>query len=210
VAVTARLEGLDLGSAIKEVKSTVAAMHLPPRLRVEYGGVYAEQQRSFRGLATVFAAAVLLVTALLLYLYEQWAIILSILATVALSVAAVFVGLWVTGTELNISAMMGLTMIVGIVAEIAVFYFSELAELDEEHARSTALVTAGRRRLRPILMTALIAILALLPLALGIGTGSEMQTPLAIAIISGLIAAVPIVLVVMPVIYWLCRRKPIG
>jgi multidrug efflux pump subunit AcrB len=208
VAVTARLEGLDLGSAIKEVKSTVAAMHLPLRLRVEYGGVYAEQQRSFRGLATVFAAAVLLVTALLLYLYEQWAIILSILATVALSVAAVFVGLWVTGTELNISAMMGLTMIVGIVAEIAVFYFSELEELDEEHARSTALVTAGRRRLRPILMTALIAILALLPLALGIGTGSEMQTPLAIAIISGLIAAVPIVLVVMPVIYWLCRREP--
>jgi CzcA family heavy metal efflux pump len=210
VAVTARLEGLDLGSAIKEVKSTVAAMHLPPRLRIEYGGVYAEQQRSFRGLATVFAAAVLLVTALLLYLYEQWAIIVSILATVALSVAAVFVGLWVTGTELNISAMMGLTMIVGIVAEIAVFYFSELEELDEEHARGTALVTAGRRRLRPILMTALIAILALLPLALGIGTGSEMQTPLAIAIISGLIAAVPIVLVVMPVIYWLCRRKPIG
>jgi CzcA family heavy metal efflux pump len=210
VAVTARLEGLDLGSAIKEVKSTVAAMHLPLRLRVEYGGVYAEQQRSFRGLATVFAAAVLLVTALLLYLYEQWAIIVSILATVALSVAAVFVGLWVTGTELNISAMMGLTMIVGIVAEIAVFYFSELEELGEEHARSTALVTAGRRRLRPILMTALIAILALLPLALGIGTGSEMQTPLAIAIISGLIAAVPIVLVVMPVIYWLCRREPAG
>jgi multidrug efflux pump subunit AcrB len=210
VAVTARLEGLDLGSAIKEVKSTVAAMHLPPRLRIEYGGVYAEQQRSFRGLATVFAAAVLLVTALLLYLYEQWAVIVSILATVALSVAAVFVGLWVTGTELNISAMMGLTMIVGIVAEIAVFYFSELEEVGALQAHSTALVTAGRRRLRPILMTALIAILALLPLALGIGTGSEMQTPLAIAIISGLIAAVPIVLVVMPVIYWLCRRKSAG
>ena len=210
VAVTGRLEGRDLGSAIKEVKSTVAAMHLPSRLRVEYGGVYAEQQRSFRGLATVFAAAVLLVTALLLYLYEQWAIILSILATVALSVAAVFVGLWVTGTELNISAMMGLTMIVGIVAEIAVFYFSELQEQGNEQARSAALVTAGRRRLRPILMTALIAILALLPLALGVGTGSAMQTPLAIAIISGLIAAVPIVLIVMPVIYWQCRRTSGG
>jgi len=207
VAVTGRLEGRDLGSAIKEVKSTVAGMHLPPRLRVEYGGVYAEQQRSFRGLATVFAAAVLLVSALLLYLYEQWSIIISILATVALSVAAVFVGLWITGTELNISAMMGLTMIVGIVAEIAVFYFSELAEDTDPRMRSTALVTAGRRRLRPILMTALIAILALLPLALGIGTGSAMQTPLAIAIISGLIAAVPIVLIVMPAIYWLCVRK---
>lgn len=207
VAVTGRLEGRDLGSAIEAVKSTVAGMHLPPRLRVEYGGIYAEQQRSFRGLATVFAAAVLLVTALLLYLYEQWSIIVAILATVALSVAAVFVGLWITGTELNISAMMGLTMIVGIVAEIAIFYFSELAADTDPGVRSAALVTAGRRRLRPILMTALIAILALLPLALGIGTGSAMQTPLAIAIISGLIAALPIVLIVMPAIYWLCVRK---
>jgi CzcA family heavy metal efflux pump len=203
VAVTARLEGRDLGSAIKEVKSAVAAMHLPPSVRVEYGGIYAEQQRSFHDLAAVFAAAVLLVTSLLLYLYERWAIILAILGTVALSVAAVFIGLWVTNTELNISAMMGLTMIVGIVAEIAVFYFSEL----EQEGEAAALLIAGRRRLRPILMTSLIAILALLPLALGLGTGSEMQTPLAIAIISGLIAAMPLVLVVMPVFYLLISRR---
>jgi multidrug efflux pump subunit AcrB len=178
-------------------------MNLPPSLRVEYGGVYAEQQRSFRGLAAVFAAAVLLVTSLLLYLYERWAIVLAILATVALSVAAVFIGLWVTNTELNISAMMGLTMIVGIVAEIAVFYFSEL----NQEGDAAALLGAGRRRLRPILMTSLIAILALLPLALGLGTGSSMQTPLAIAIISGLIAALPLVLVVMPVFYLLASRR---
>lgn len=203
IAVTARLEGRDLGGAIKEVKRTVSEMKLPAALRVDYGGVYAEQQRSFRGLAAVFAAAVLLVTALLLYLYERWAIVFAILATVALSVAAVFVGLWVTGTELDISAMMGLTMIVGIVAEIAVFYFSELAVSGD----ATALVTAGRRRLRPILMTVLIAILALLPLALGIGTGSAMQTPLAIAIISGLVAALPLALLVMPVFYSLFSRE---
>jgi multidrug efflux pump subunit AcrB len=203
VAVTARLEGRDLGSAIKDVKSAVASMHLPPSLRVEYGGVYAEQQRSFRGLAAVFAAAVLLVTSLLLYLYERWAIVLAVLATVALSVAAVFIGLWVTNTELNISAMMGLTMIVGIVAEIAIFYFSEL----DQEGDATALLGAGRRRLRPILMTSLIAILALMPLALGLGTGSAMQTPLAIAIISGLIAALPLVLVVMPVFYLLASRR---
>lgn len=206
VAVTARLEGRDLGSAIKEVKSAVASMHLPPALRVEYGGVYAEQQRSFRGLAAVFAAAVLLVTSLLLYLYESWAIVLAILATVALSVAAVFIGLWVTRTELNISAMMGLTMIVGIVAEIAVFYFSELNETAEP-GTAAALLGAGRRRLRPILMTSLIAILALLPLALGLGTGSAMQTPLAIAIICGLIAALPLVLLVMPVFYFLASGR---
>ncbi len=116
-----------------------------------------------------------------------------------LSVAAVFIGLWVTGTELNISAMMGMTMIVGIVTEVAAFYF---AELDTNQAADrAALISAGRYRLRPILMTSLIAILALMPLALGIGTGSAMQTPLAIAIISSLVAAIPLVLVVMPAVY---------
>ncbi len=199
IAVTARLEGRDLGSAIKEVKKTVAGMNLPRSVRVDYGGLYAEQQRSFRGLAAVFAAAVLLVTALLLYLYEEWAVVLAILATILLSAAGVFIGLWVTGTELNISALMGLTMIVGIVAEIAVFYFSELAIQPRRDADS--LVDAGRFRLRPILMTGSIAILALLPLALGLGTGSAMQTPLAIAIISGLVAALPLVLLVMPALY---------
>lgn len=205
VAVTARLEGRDLGSAMKDVRRAVAAMHLPPQIRVEYGGLYAEQQRSFRGLSAVFAAAVFLVTALLLYLYESWAVVGSILVTVLLSVASVFVGLWVTGTELNISAMMGLTMIVGIVTEVAVFYFAEL-DINTLVDR-TSLVAAGRYRLRPILMTSLIAILALMPLALGLGTGSAMQTPLAIAIISGLVAAIPLVLLVMPVAYALMSHK---
>jgi multidrug efflux pump subunit AcrB len=178
-------------------------MKLPPSVRVEFGGLFTEQQRSFRALSVVFASAVLLVAALLLYLYESWAIVFAILATVGLSVAAVFLGLWMTGTELNISAIMGMTMIVGIVAELAVFYFSELVDSHE----SNSLVDAGKRRLRPILMTALIAILALLPLALGIGAGSAMQTPLAIAIICGLIAALPLVLLVMPVFYQLFSRE---
>ena len=206
VAVTARLEGRDLGSAMKEVRSTLAEMKLPATVRIEYGGLYSEQQKSFRGLAAVFAAAVLLVAVLLLYLYESWAAVAAILTTVLLSVAAVFVGLWITGTELNISAMMGMTMIVGIVTEIAIFYFAELDTGVAADHRS--LVNAGRYRLRPILMTTLIAILALMPLALGIGTGSAMQTPLAIAIISGLFAAVPLVLVIMPVIYFGLRGKP--
>ena len=205
IAVTARLEGRDLGSAIKEVKKVVAGMNLPRSVRVDYGGLYAEQQRSFRGLAAVFAAAVLLVTALLLYLYEEWSVVLAILATILLSAAGVFIGLWITQTELNISALMGLTMIVGIVAEIAVFYFSELALLPGRDANS--LIDAGRHRLRPILMTGSIAILALLPLALGLGTGSAMQTPLAIAIISGLVAALPVVLLVMPALYGVVLRS---
>lgn len=190
IAVTVRLEGRDLGSAMKDVRAVINSMKLPPSIRLEYGGLYAEQQHSFRGLTAVFAAAVLL----------------AILTTVGLSVAAVFIGLWITGTELDISAMMGLTMVVGIVAEIAVFYFAEFSQ--HAAADAPALVEAGRHRLRPILMTSLITILALMPLALGIGigTGSSMQTPLAIAIISGLIAAVPLVLLLMPVVYWRLRR----
>ncbi|HWU68589.1 MAG TPA: efflux RND transporter permease subunit [Stenotrophobium sp.] len=199
VAVTARLEGRDLGSAMAQVRTTVAALKLPASVRVEYGGLYAEQQSSFRGLALVFASALLLVMALLLFLYERWAVVISILSTVLLAVCGVFVGLWLTATELNISAMMGLTMIIGIVTEVAIFYF---AELDPAHdVNPDLLVAAGRARLRPILMTVLIAILALMPLALGLGTGSAMQTPLAIAIISGLIVSVPLVLLVMPALY---------
>ena len=208
IAVTARLEGRDLGSAVAEVRRAVTAMHLPSSVRVEYGGLYAEQQRSFRDMAAVFGAAVLLVAVLLLYLYEEWEVVVAILATIGLSVAAVFIGLWVTGTELDISAMMGLTMIVGIVAEIAVFYFAEFTT--HATADAAALVHAGRHRLRPILMTSLIAILALLPLALGLGTGSSMQTPLAVAIISGLIAALPLVLLVMPVAYLRLRAFNAG
>lgn len=204
VAVTARLEGRDLGSAMADVRRTVAAMALPAGVRVEYGGLYAEQQKSFAALGVVFAAAVLLVIALLLYVYEQWAVVLAILATVLVAASTVFVGLLLTRTELNISAMMGLTMTVGIVAELAVFYF---AELELAHASPAAvLVAAGQRRLRPILMTTLIAILALMPLALGVGSGAEMQAPLAIAIIAGLVVALPLVLLAMPALYGWLRR----
>ena len=199
VAVTGRLEKRDLGSAMREVRRTMAAMSLPSGVRIEYGGLYAEQQKSFRDLALVFAAAVLLVSLLLLYVFENWACALSIMATVLLAAASVFVGLWLTRTELNISALMGLTMVVGIVTELAIFYF---AELDLAGAPTTReLLDAGRARLRPILMSALIAIMALSPLALGIGEGSAMQTPLAIAIISGLIAGVPLVLLVLPALF---------
>jgi CzcA family heavy metal efflux pump len=206
VAVTARLEGRDLGSAMADVRRAIGAMVLPHGVRVEYGGLYAEQQKSFAALGLVFAAAVLLVIALLLFVYEQWAVVIAILATVLVAASTVFAGLLLTRTELNISAMMGLTMTVGIVAELAVFYF---AELDVARASSPAmLVAAGQRRLRPILMTTLIAILALLPLALGIGSGAEMQAPLAIAIIAGLVGALPLVLLAMPALYGWLRRSP--
>ncbi|MBI5587364.1 MAG: efflux RND transporter permease subunit [Deltaproteobacteria bacterium] len=199
VAVTGRIEGRDMGSTMREIKSAMGGIKLPAGTYIEYGGLYMEQQKSFHDLLMVFVSAVLLVAILLLFLYERFAVVLSILFTALLSLSGSFLGLWLTGTELNISAMMGITMIVGIVTEIAVFYF---AELDDYTVHEPGpLITAGTMRMRPILMTSLIAILALMPLGLKIGTGSAMQAPLAIAIISGLLLAVPLVLVLMPALY---------
>ena len=199
VAVTARLEGSDLGTAMAAVRRSVRALAVPAGVRVDYGGLWAEQQKSFTDLAAVLCAGVLLVTALLLYLYERIAVVAAIVATVLLSMAAVLIGLRVTSTPLDISSLMGMTMIVGMVTEIAVFYFAEVPMSARPDA--AALVHAGAMRLRPILMTTLIAVFALLPLALGIGAGSAMQTPLAIAIISGLVGALPLVLLVMPALF---------
>ena len=208
VGVTARLEHRDLGSAMAEVRKTIAGLALPAGVRVEYGGLYAQQQSSFADLAVVFASALLLVTLLLLYLFERWRVALSVLSVVLLAAASVFVGLWVTGTELNISALMGLTMVVGIITELAIFYFAEVA-LGADVAAAD-LATAGLARLRPIVMSAVIAILALSPLALGLGEGSAMQRPLAIAIISGLIAGAPLVLIVLPALYAALTRDRRG
>ena len=206
VAVTARLAGRDLGSAMSDVKTSVAKLKLPPGMQVEYGGLYGQQQASFHAMALVFAGALLLIITLLMFLYENVAVVASILVATFCSLAGVFAGLWLTGTELDLSSIMGLTMILGIVTEIAIFYF---AEIDFSRALDrAALIEAGSMRMRPILMTSLIAILALAPLALGIGTGAAMQQPLAIAIVCGLIAAVPIVLVLMPAVYLLLTRAP--
>ncbi len=200
VGVTARLENRDLGSAMAEVKRTVAGSILPAGVRVEYGGLYAEQQSSFVGLAVVFGSALLLVIGLLLYLFERASVAAAIVVVVLMSAAFVFVGLMLTGTELNISALMGLTMILGIVTELAIVYAGEIEAAPDADRPSwrAALRRAGEARLRPILMSAAIAILALSPLALGIGEGAGMQKPLAIAIIFGLIAGAPLVLLALP------------
>ncbi|MDB5707313.1 MAG: AcrB/AcrD/AcrF family protein, partial [Sphingomonas bacterium] len=196
IAVTARLEGRDLGSAMKEIRTTVAGLGLPASVRVDYGGLYAEQQKSFADLTLVFGAALLLTALLLTLLFERISWTLAALATVLLSAAAVLGGLWITGIELNISALMGLTMVVGMVTELVIFF---LAEIDREVPLTIdALREAGAKRLRPILMSALIAVLTLAPLALGVSRGAGLQQPLATAIIFGLIAAVPLVLLFLP------------
>lgn len=207
VAVTARIEGRDLGSTMKDVQRSLSSLALSNGVYIEYGGLFKEQQQSFRDLAVVFFSAVLLVATLLLFLYEDVAIVLSILITALVSLSGVFTGLWLTGVELNISSMMGITMIIGMVTEIAIFYFSELKHND---GSSGDPIEAGKLRMRPILMSTIIAILALMPLALGLGAGSAMQKPLAVAIISGLIIAVPLVLLLMPAIYLLIKKKLIS
>jgi CzcA family heavy metal efflux pump len=205
VAVTGRLEARDLGSAMQEVQSVVAGLNLPASIRVEYGGLYAQQQQSFRDLTTVFIAAMLLIALLLTILYERIAWTLAALATVLLSAAAVLVGLWITGLELNISALMGLTMVVGMVTELVIFYLAEIEP--DRPVDGQSLREAGRKRLRPIIMSALIAILTLAPLALGLSRGAGLQQPLATAIIFGLTAAVPLVLLFLPGLLLLFSKR---
>lgn len=196
VPVTARLEGKDLGTAMREVQANVAKLGLPSSIRVDYGGLYAEQKKSFADLTMVFAAAVLLVALLVTFLFERIAFTLAAILTLGLSAAAVMVGLWITRTELDISALMGLTMVMGMATELIIFLLAELKA--DQHPAPEDLRQAGHHRLRPILMSAAIAILTLAPLALGISRGAGLQKSLATAIIFGLLAAVPLVLIYLP------------
>jgi multidrug efflux pump subunit AcrB len=212
VAVTARISGRDMGSTIADV---IAALDgpgvMPHGVYYTLGGLYEQQQIAFRGLIAVFAAAVALVFALLLFLYERFQVALAMMITTLSALAAVFIGLWLTATELNITAMMGMTMVVGIVTEVAIFYYSEHQGLSGEGLQQEQLIEAGCNRMRPIAMTTLATIFALAPLALGIGEGSAMLQPLAIAILSGLIVQLPLVLIVLPALLTLSRtwRAPL-
>jgi CzcA family heavy metal efflux pump len=199
IAVTGRISGRDLGSTIAAVRRALAEPGaVPAGVYYELGGTYAQQRSAFAGLMAVFGAAVALVFLLLIFLYSRFQVAFAMLGTTLLALTGVTIGLWATHTELNISSMMGMTMIVGIATEVAIFYVSELVTVPGDVPFHAALLEAGRNRMRPIAMTTFAAILALLPLALGIGAGSAMQQPLAIAIISGLVLQMPLVLIVLP------------
>lgn len=201
IAVTARIEGRGIGAAVADVKAIVDRPGvLASGIRYELGGLYRQQQIAFAGLAKVFAAALVAEFILLLILYRRFWLPVIIIACSLLSTTAVFTALWATGVELNITALMGMTMIIGIGTEMAIFYISEYTELAEAMPPRVALREASRNRLRPITMTTLAAILTLLPLALAIGAGSGIQQPLAIAIIAGLALQYPLVLLAMPIL----------
>ena len=208
LAVTARIAQRDLGSVVRDIQGLLARPGLVPvGVQARVGGLYEQQQLAFADLGLTVAVAAVLVVVLLVVLYGSFAVALAVSITTALSLAAVFIGLRLTGTDLNLTALVGLTMVVGIVTEVAIIYYSECAEQPRDTPIAQRLIAAGALRMRPIAMTVLAAILALTPLALGMGQGAAMQQPLAIAIISGLAVQLPLTLIVLPaILIWLRVR----
>lgn len=208
LAVTGRISGRDMGSVVADVKRVLATKGLVPKeAYTALGGLYEQQRIAFQGLIAVFVAAVALVFFLLLFLFERFRPALCVMVTALLTLGGVFIGLWITGTELNISSMMGMTMVLGIVTEVAIFLVWEFQTLPAHLDTWSAMIEAGKHRMRAITMSTLAAILALAPLALGMGQGSAMQKPLAIAIISGMAFQLPLVFLVMPTLFVLLRVK---
>jgi CzcA family heavy metal efflux pump len=203
VAVTGRFDGVSLGKGMEIVKLAVTDMQLPPEIRVVYGGTYAEQQKSFKDLLVVLGLAVILVFTVLLIEFRTFAAPTSILASALLSTSGVFLALLITGTTFNISSFMGLIMVIGIVAKNGILLLDADQRFRAEGLSARdAMIQAGERRLRPILMTALATIAGMIPLSLAIGSGSQMLQPLAIAVIGGILASMVLSLIVTPAVHY--------
>jgi multidrug efflux pump subunit AcrB len=209
--ISSRLEGRDLGSVIRDIQKALATkVVLPQGYHIEYGGAYAEQQRSFSELLMILIAASLLVFGVILFLYRQFSVALIILLVAVLGIAGSYLALYLTRTPLNVGSYTGLIMIVGIIGENAIFTFLQFKDSLRTQTVDEAVIYAISTRLRPKLMTALGAIIALLPLAMGIGTGAQLHQPLAIAVIGGFIMALPLLLIVLPSLLRLLFRKRQG
>ena len=197
--ITARLENRDLGSVMKDIKKEITGkVPFPKGYHIEFGGAYAEQQQSFSELLTILITVSLLVFGVILFLFKQFKVALTILAIAVLGIAGSLLALYITGTPLNVGSYTGLIMIVGIIGENAIFTFMQFKQTLDQDSVDHALVYSISTRLRPKLMTALGAIIALLPIALGIGAGAQLHQPLAIAVIGGFVVALPLLLIVLP------------
>jgi CzcA family heavy metal efflux pump len=197
--VSARLENRDLGSTMNEIKSELGKkISLAPGYSIEYGGDYAEQQKSFSELLTILIASSILVFAVILFLFKEIKAAFIILIIAVLGIAGSYLALFITGTPLNVGSYTGLIMIVGIIGENSIFTFLQFKETLRKQSVDNSIIYAISTRLRPKLMTAFGAIIALMPLALGIGAGAELHQPLAIAVIGGFIIALPLLLIVLP------------
>jgi multidrug efflux pump subunit AcrB len=209
--VTAGIEDASLSAVAERVRELVAATKVPPGYRIEIGGAALAQADSFREFAGVLGIAVLLVFIVLLATFDSFRLPLVILTTIPLSPIGVALALWITKTPLNVSSFMGLLLLVGIVVRNGILLIDGANRRRMQGAAvDDALLGAARERLRPILMTTLAAMCGLAPLAFGLGTGSEMERPLAIAVIGGLSTATAFTLVLIPVLYAaVARRQPV-
>jgi len=207
--ITARLDNADIGSVMPAIQKSIAQkVSLPQGYHIEYGGDYAQQQQSFKELMMILISASLLVFGVILFLFKQFRIALLILVIAVLGTSGSLLALYITKTPLNVGSYTGLIMIVGIIGENAIFTFLQFKqralEIMENHPGivhqdvNEAIVYSISTRLRPKLMTAIGAIIALTPLALGIGAGAQLHQPLAIAVIGGFIVALPLLLIVLP------------
>ena len=201
VGVTARFENINLGDGMARVQKAVADLNVPPSIRVEYGGQFAEQQKSFKDLGFVLVLAIVLVFMVLLFEFGNFAVPIAVLSSALLSTCGVFLALLITRTTFNLSSFMGLIMVIGIVAKNGIL----LLDADQKFRAQgvpaeESMIRAGERRLRPIMMTALATMAGMFPLALAIGAGSQMLQPLAIAVIGGILASMILSLVVTPAV----------
>jgi multidrug efflux pump subunit AcrB len=209
--VTARLEGVDLGTGVGAVQKMVADLHLPPSIRVEYGGTYKEQQKSFHDLIVVLVLALVLIFIVLLFEFRSFSAPIAILSSAVLSTSGVFLALLITQTTFNISSFMGLIMVIGIVAKNGILLLDANQKfLSVGFEPEEAMIQAGRRRLRPIVMTAMAAIAGMLPLSLALGAGSQMLQPLAIAVIGGILISMVLSLIITPAMQYYLNRKTLA
>lgn len=208
VSVSAELSGRDLGSVGRDVQAMMRQVTLPPGVSYVLAGQFQSQADSFRNLLLVLALAILLVFAVMVFQFGSFTAPAVILLVMPLSLFGVTLGLWVTGTPLNVSSFMGAIMLVGIVVKNGILLLDRAQKAEAEGVPlDEAVMQAGRVRLRPILMTTLTALLGLVPLALGIGAGAEMQKPLAIAVIGGLSFSTVFTLLFAPLLYAAIRRR---
>jgi len=207
--VTGRLEGLDLGRGIAAVQKAVNDLHLPPSIRVAYGGTFKEQQKSFHDLVVVLMLALVLIFIVLLFEFRSFSAPIAILSSAVLSTSGVFFALFITRTDFNVASFMGLIMVLGIVAKNGILLLDANQKfIAFGFGAEEAMIQAGRRRLRPIVMTAMAAIAGMLPLSLALGAGSQMLQPLAIAVIGGILISMVLSLIITPAIqYYLTSDK---
>lgn len=208
IILTARLDNRDLGGAITEIQQQFhQKLNLPKGYTISYGGAYSEQQQSFRELLLILGLAVVLVFAVLLFLFRDWLQAILVIIISALGMGGCILALFIVGIPLNVSSYTGIIMIVGIIAENAIFTLNQFRfNLKDTGDVDQSINYAISLRIRPKLMTAIGAILALMPLALGIGLGAQMQQPLAVAVIGGFVAALPLLLCVFPTLLRLGYR----